>query len=439
MLFRNQSGRQPWWPTAGVLFFALGWAGSLGWATSPEAPRACPSQSDHDAGKQRDANFGIKKPGSDDAEEGRAQERGVVSGSLCLSYLAQNLVSDEKKIWTAPLHLRALNTEDRKWFAVFGVGTLGLEAADKTIMRQLGSSAVAPSSAFSNYALGSMVASAASLYLRGAITRDDHARETGLLAGEAALNSIIVAETMKGAFQRPRPNAAQAGTFGAGGNSFPSEHALAAWSIASVIAREYPGPLTKVLAYGAATGISLSRVAARQHFPSDVVVGSALGYLIGRYVYREHHDPELPGANVHSFMESLAQEPAPREHARRPAEFGSPSVPLDSWVYAALDRLAALGYAPSAYSNLRPWTRMECARIVAAAGEDLNLDHLHPDDLNLNDLNFDDLNHDNRRIANPAIDRRVAPNIGTHANAQSEAYRLHAALKSEFASELARW
>src|ERR1019366_9591791 len=67
---------------------------------------------------------------------------------------------------------------------------------------------------------------------------------------------VILGEAMKLAFQRPRPNAANAGTFGAGGNSFPSEHALAAWSIASVIAHEYPGPLTKLLAYGAATGIS---------------------------------------------------------------------------------------------------------------------------------------------------------------------------------------
>src|SRR5690348_4024691 len=36
-------------------------------------------------------------------------------------------------------------------------------------------------------------------------------------------------------------------------------------------------------------------------------------------------------------------------------------VPLDSWVYAAFDRLAALGYASSAYSGMRPWTRGECA------------------------------------------------------------------------------
>jgi membrane-associated phospholipid phosphatase len=323
----------------------------------------------------------------------------VAASGLCLTYFAQNLVSDQRKIWTSPLHLQALDTEDRHWLVPLGIGTLGLVAADNDIMRHFGSTPIARSSSFSNYGLAAMVASAASLYLRGATTSDDHSRETGFLAGEAALNSIIVAETMKLAFQRPRPNAANAGTFGAGGASFPSEHALAAWSIASVIAHEYPGPLTKLLAYGAATGISLSRVTAREHFPSDVVVGSALGYLIGRYVYRTHHDPELPGASLGNFEKDFEEEGPSR--ARKPSELGSPSVPLDSWVYAAFDRLAALGYAPSAYADLRPWTRMECARIIAAADDELAVDV------------------ENKK--------------------QSEAYRLHAALAAEFSSDLARF
>lgn len=45
----------------------------------------------------------------------------------------------------------------------------------------------------------------------------------------------------------------------------------------------------------------------------------------------------------------------------------SPDVPLDSWVYAAFDRLAAEGYLPTAYFSLRPWSRTTCARLVMAA------------------------------------------------------------------------
>ncbi len=187
-------------------------------------------------------------------------------------------MSDQKTIWTRPLHLRALYAQDRNWLVPLGVGTLGLMAADNDIMRHLGNSPVAHSSTFSNYGLAAMVGVSASLYLDGAATSDGHTRETGLLAGEAAVNSVIVAETLELAFQRPRPNQANAGSFGAGGASFPSEHALAAWSIASVIAHEYPGPLTKLLAYGAASGISDALDVMRA-----VLTGSLAFFLLVRY------------------------------------------------------------------------------------------------------------------------------------------------------------
>lgn len=41
---------------------------------------------------------------------------------------------------------------------------------------------------------------------------------------------------------------------------------------------------------------------------------------------------------------------------------GGASVPMDSWVYPALDRLVALGYVPSQVAGLRPWTRAEVQR-----------------------------------------------------------------------------
>jgi hypothetical protein len=39
-------------------------------------------------------------------------------------------------------------------------------------------------------------------------------------------------------------------------------------------------------------------------------------------------------------------------------------VPLDSWVYPALDRLRGLGYADTAYLGLRPWTRRSIQRML---------------------------------------------------------------------------
>jgi hypothetical protein len=57
---------------------------------------------------------------------------------------------------------------------------------------------------------------------------------------------------------------------------------------------------------------------------------------------------------------------------------GSAYVPMDSWIYPALDRLHALGYLDSAFSGMRPWTRVsivhmlaECqARVEADTGND---------------------------------------------------------------------
>jgi hypothetical protein len=44
-------------------------------------------------------------------------------------------------------------------------------------------------------------------------------------------------------------------------------------------------------------------------------------------------------------------------------------VPVESWVYTAFERLAALGVVQSDISGLRPWTRRECLRLLEEAEE----------------------------------------------------------------------
>jgi hypothetical protein len=48
---------------------------------------------------------------------------------------------------------------------------------------------------------------------------------------------------------------------------------------------------------------------------------------------------------------------------------GSTYVPMDSWMYAALDRLQALGYADTAYLGIRPWTRLSMAHMLERSAE----------------------------------------------------------------------
>ena len=46
------------------------------------------------------------------------------------------------------------------------------------------------------------------------------------------------------------------------------------------------------------------------------------------------------------------------------SNYGLVYVPLDSWVYPAFERLFSLGYADSAYLDMRPWTRTSCLQIL---------------------------------------------------------------------------
>ncbi|HEX7422590.1 MAG TPA: capsule assembly Wzi family protein, partial [Terriglobales bacterium] len=279
--------------------------------------------------------------------------------------LPANLVQDQKLFWTSPARLQA---KDLRWLVPFSMVTAGLIGADHGIeSRHLpdNPNTIRRSKSFSNYGAVGFVGSAGAFYLWGRATDNAHMRETGWLSGEALLNGTAIGYAIKGITQRERPlEGSGRGNFWASrspfNSSFPSEHAIAAWSIASVVAHEYPSPLTQFLAYGAASAVSVARVTGRQHWASDVLIGSALGWYMGRQVFRAH-----TGGEDRSQWGTF--EPAPRETARDPAYMGSPYVPLDSWVYPMFDRLAALGLIKTAFFGLRPWTRLECARLVEEA------------------------------------------------------------------------
>jgi hypothetical protein len=53
---------------------------------------------------------------------------------------------------------------------------------------------------------------------------------------------------------------------------------------------------------------------------------------------------------------------------------GSVFVPLDNWVYPALDRLHALGYVDSAFLGMRPWTRLSIAHMLERSADRIESD-----------------------------------------------------------------
>ena len=276
-----------------------------------------------------------------------------------------DFAQDQKDIWTSPAHIQLADT---RWLVPLAGLTAGLFATDWQYSASLSTNPTTLShyKTVSNVGIASLAGAGAGMYLMSFPTHNEHWRETGFLAGEAAIDSLIPIEVMKYSFARQRPYQGNGGgAFFQGGTSFPSEHAAAAWAIAGVIAHEYPGTFPKLVSYGLASAVSFARVHGRQHFPSDVLVGSALGYLIAQSVYSRHHDAELKGSSWATPREFVEE----GDNAHSPSNMGSPYVPLDSWIYPALERLAALGYVKTASLGIRPWTRLECARLVSEASE----------------------------------------------------------------------
>jgi membrane-associated phospholipid phosphatase len=216
--------------------------------------------------------------------------------------LAPDILRDQKDVWTFPAHL----VRGKDWKPTLAVvaatgALMALDPHDAPYFRRT-SSFTDFNKAFSgrNTMLG-MAILPASVYVAGLEKRDTYAQHTALLAGEAAADVEIVALVMKDAVRRVRPSdIAPQGNFSdtwfeargsiLGKNaSFPSGHAIEAFSIATVFAERYrKHRWVPWVAYGLATTVGISRISLQAHFPSDVFAGAALGYFIT-------HNVVLPG------------------------------------------------------------------------------------------------------------------------------------------------
>jgi membrane-associated phospholipid phosphatase len=219
--------------------------------------------------------------------------------------LPRYILQDEKAIWTSPFHTSKANA---KWWVIFGGTTAVLIATDRWTSKQLPNTSDQFAVAKWTSRLGtaySLLPISGTFYFIGLGTHDEHFRETGILGFEAIANAAIVSTIIKVATYRARPLEGNGnGTFwGSKGShlnaSFPSGHAINSWALASIVAHEYPHPLiVPISAYGLAALVSVSRLAARQHFASDIIVGSAMGWFIGDYVYAKRHNRELEKASA---------------------------------------------------------------------------------------------------------------------------------------------
>jgi hypothetical protein len=206
-----------------------------------------------------------------------------------------NILGDTYRLVTSPIYVRA---GDLKWILPVAAATAVSFSQDTHVARDI----VSHDPGFNNTAdnvsydlLYSYVAGSVTMYGTGLFSHNEHLRETGLLSGEAQIDAEIFDTIVKLASfrQRPSPTSNYAGDFyqtSAGeDSSFISGHAILTWSAASVIAAEYPSPWKQAAVYTGAAATSLTRVLAERHFPTDALLGSAAGWMIGHYVVRAHH------------------------------------------------------------------------------------------------------------------------------------------------------
>ena len=216
----------------------------------------------------------------------------------------RTFIDDEWTMWSSPFRRKSYDSKTlTKYIVPFSIIAAGLIATDRRISDQLPNTTdqTVWSGRVSQFgAAYTLAAGSGAVYLLGKITKDKHAREAGWLGLEAIAHTQLVVFGMKQAANRQRPMTNEGrGGFWQGGDSFPSGHSATAFAVAAVFAYEYSDHVAvPILAYSAASLVSASRLSARRHWMSDIFVGGSTGFLLGRYVYRRHHDPSLPGSPV---------------------------------------------------------------------------------------------------------------------------------------------
>jgi hypothetical protein len=203
----------------------------------------------------------------------------------------RNFVDDQKHLWTGPSRI---SRGDLKWLVPLAAGTGIAIGTDNLLNEELPNpddpARIVGKQVSQLGALYTVAGISAGTYLVGRIGGKERLRDTGWLGLEALAHTQIVVQGIKLATQRERPPEPKGRRgFWTGGSSFPSGHAATTWAWATVVARQYPEKkIVPITVYSLAAVVSAARLSARRHYASDILVGGALGHLIGRYVQGSH-------------------------------------------------------------------------------------------------------------------------------------------------------
>jgi membrane-associated phospholipid phosphatase len=165
------------------------------------------------------------------------------------------------------------------------------------------------------------ISTVAAIGLLSATFQKQKGVQTSLLATQALITSGAWVQLIKHLTGREDPSASYIYSKKAGGewwgpfaqydqdlpvyksvtsfDAFPSGHAAAAFSIATVFASQYNNiKAIPILSYSMATLVGISRLTEHAHWASDVFVGGLIGYLCGKQVVARfnkiHQNPSNP-------------------------------------------------------------------------------------------------------------------------------------------------
>ena len=221
--------------------------------------------------------------------------------------LSQNL----KQEFTRPFHFKK---KDWGNFGKYAVITIALSFADEPVqqaalrLRNRNTGLNIISKDVTNFGGINEIFTVAGIGVYGLITGNNKLVNTTLLSSQAYIVSGAMATVFKLLSGRTRPSYYPPGVEAeprflgpfhkslndANGShensSFPSGHSTVAFAVAAVFASEYKdNPVVPVIAYSAASLISISRITENKHWVTDVVAGAALGYLSGKLVVKNYH------------------------------------------------------------------------------------------------------------------------------------------------------
>ncbi|HYK41975.1 MAG TPA: phosphatase PAP2 family protein [Thermoanaerobaculia bacterium] len=203
---------------------------------------------------------------------------------------------DSVALFTAPIRWK----KNDWWTAgAVGAGIVGVMAFDERLAGEIQERRSPATDRLSRWTtnLGTTDAFVISgaLVAGGVVFKDSNVTSMGREALEASVFTGLMSTVAKRAFGRKRPidaNDQTAFELGSSNQSFPSGHTTEAFTLASVIAARSSGWVVPSLAYTAACLVAYDRLNDRQHFPSDVVAGAALGVAVGRFVVHRHQPQE---------------------------------------------------------------------------------------------------------------------------------------------------